>query len=203
MLKRRRQAIVKLYTEDKLSMMQIAQKLHLSTSGVRYYLEIAGVERRSSSEAITCLHITKFKKRQFVLKDGLTDMEEKIKIAGTMLYWGEGAKSGNTVKFVNSDPEMIKLFLTFLRVVCGISEERLKALVHMYPDQDKNILEIFWSRVANIPRLRFYKSHIHQGRAGTYKNKSLYGTLALNYSDKKLLKTILQWAEEYKKRMIS
>jgi hypothetical protein len=36
-------------------------------------------------------------------------------IAGCMLYWAEGSKSRNAVKFVNSDPEMVRLFVDFLR----------------------------------------------------------------------------------------
>src|SRR5437879_1769492 len=36
-------------------------------------------------------------------------------IAGCMLYWAEGSKSRNSVQFVNSDPEMVRFFVRFLR----------------------------------------------------------------------------------------
>ena len=45
--------------------------------------------------------------------------EEALRLAGVMLYWAEGCKGWSTVKFVNSDPSMIKLFLSFLREVCA------------------------------------------------------------------------------------
>ena len=115
-----------------------------------------------------------------------------------MLYWGEGAKTGGSVKFANSDPEMIKVFLNFLREICGIHEERLKALIHIYPDHNESELKFFWSESTGIPMERFYKSHVHNGKVGTYKNKSRYGTIAINYSDKKLLHVLLSWIDQYK-----
>ena len=35
--------------------------------------------------------------------------------AGCMLYWAEGSKSRNSVALDNSDPEVVRFFLTFLR----------------------------------------------------------------------------------------
>jgi len=189
--------IIKLYIKEKLSAMQIAEKLCVSDSVVRYWLKRRDIKKRSISEAITNLYLTKFSKKPFQLKENISRTDNELKISGAMLYWGEGAKTGGTIKFVNSDPKMIKLFLNFLRKICGIHEERLKALVHMYPDHNENELRKFWSRLTGIPLERFYKSHIHEGRGGTYKRKSQYGTIAINYSDKKLLNTLLLWIEQY------
>ncbi|MDP3956650.1 MAG: hypothetical protein Q8P97_01500 [bacterium] len=192
------QMMAKLYEVDQLSMVQIADKLNISPASVRHYLDKAGIKRRSISEAVTAINITRFNKVVFKLKSNLSITDKELKIAGAMLYWGEGAKGGGTVKFANSDPEMIKVFLCFLRKVCGIHEERLKALIHMYPDHNEQKLQKFWSSVTKISKNRFYKSYVHVGRVGTYKYKSLYGTLALNYSDKRLLETILFWINEYR-----
>jgi len=193
--------IIKLYVKERLSTIQIAERLEVSDSSVRYWLKKRNIKKRSISEAITNLYLTKFGKKPFQLKKSISGYDNELKISGVMLYWGEGAKTGGTIKFVNSDPKMIKLFLNFLRKICGIHEERLKALIHMYPDHNENGLKEFWSHLTNIPLERFYKSHIHKGRAGTYKNKSQYGTIAINYSDKKLLDTLLLWMKQYCKRL--
>ncbi len=37
--------------------------------------------------------------------------------AGCMLYWAEGEKSRNAVRFSNSDPEMMRFFIAFLRTL--------------------------------------------------------------------------------------
>lgn len=183
-------------------MAQIASKLGLSPSGVVYVLQKRGVGRRSISEAVTVLGITKHGKIPFSLKESLSREEQDLKIAGAMLYWGEGTKQGGSVKFANSDPEMVKVFLTFLRVVCGISEERLKVLIHRYPDQDPVYLQKFWSSVTNIPKERFYREFVHKGKVGTYKTKSKYGTLAISYCDTLLLNTILGWVDEYRQKLL-
>lgn len=189
------------YLKDNLSLAQIGVKFHVSPSTVVYYLDKYKIARRSRSEAVTQWHITKFHKKPIKIKKTFSDNEEKLRLAGVMLYWAEGCKGWGTVKFVNSDPDMVKLFLSFLRKICGIWEDRLKLLVHMYPDHDKDALIDFWSGVTQVPRENFYKSFIHIGKKGTYKKKSLHGTLVVNYSDKKLLDTINFWISGYRKKL--
>ncbi len=192
-------SITKLYLENGFSMAQIANKLKLSPSTVRYWLDKNGAKRRSRSEAINKWYLTKFNKKPFQLKSSLSSSDENLKTAGIMLYWGEGGKSGNVVKFTNSDPAMIRIFLKFLRIICGIDENRLKALIHIYPDHDEKKLLSLWMEKTSIPKERFYKSYLHEGKPGTYKNKSKYGTLTINYPDKRLLEIILGWIDYYKK----
>lgn len=194
--------IVELYEKQKYSAVQIAQKLNISDSSVRYCLSKKKIQKRSISEAITNVYLTRFNKKPFFLKENLSRKEIELKVAGIMLYWGEGAKTGNTIKFSNSDPEMIQLFLSFLRNICGISEERVKVLIHMYPDHNEKELKMFWAQITNLSEKQFYKSYIHKGEKGTYKNKSRHGTLAVNYSDKKLFNILLSWIDQYKKKLI-
>lgn len=191
--------ILNLYQQENLSMAQIADKLKLSPSTIRYWLDKNNIKRRTRSEAINDWYLTKFHKIPFQLKDRLSDDEKTLKTAGIMLYWGEGAKSGNVVKFTNSDPYMIKLFLKFLRNVCGVDEKRLKALLHIYPDHNEKELLSLWTEKTKIPKERFYKSYLHIGKKGTYKQKSKFGTLTVNYPDKRLLKLILDWINDYRK----
>ena len=193
--------IVPLYVKKGLSMMQIAKRFHISPTTVQTYLAKAGIQRRTVGEAITQLHRSKFHKKPFLLRSILSKRDEELKIAGTMLYWGEGAKHYGTVQFANSDPEMIKVFVRFLRGICGVSEPRLRALIHHYPDQNGEMLRDFWSSITRIPKENFYKATIHRGRTGTYKKKSPHGTLAINYSDTALLHVILSWIDEYKQRI--
>lgn len=194
--------IIDLYKNKKLSMAQIAEKLHVSFSVVQYALIKGNVARRSISEAITNVYITRFNKPGFKIKRDLSIVERRLQIAGIMLYWGEGGKRNSKVTFSNSDPEMIRVFLRFLREICGISESRLKAGLHIYPDHNESQLIGFWSSITAIPSSRFYKPFLHIGSKGTYKRKSLYGTLVLSYSDKSLLGQILAWIEEYKKETL-
>lgn len=193
--------LVTAYLEDNLSMAQVAAKFNISPSAVVYYLNKNKVNRRSRSDAVTQWHIIKYHKKPVTIKSVFSEKEEALRLAGVMLYWAEGCKGWGTVKFVNSDPSMIKLFLSFLRKVCGIWEDRLKLLIHMYPDQDENKLINFWSKLAKVSKNNFYQSFVHPKKKGTYKKKSLYGTLCINYSDKKLLTKINSWISEYQERL--
>ncbi len=178
-------------------MAQIASKFGISASAVVYYLNKHNVARRSRSDAVTQWNITELNKKPVKIKKKLSEKEEKLRLAGVMLYWAEGCKGWGTVKFVNSDPAMIRLFLAFLREVCGIWEDRLKLLIHMYPDHKESELIEYWSKVTRVPKENFYKSFLHNGAKGTYKKKALYGTITINYSDKKLLSRINSWIAEY------
>jgi hypothetical protein len=180
--------IVKMYVEDKLSAMQISESTPLSTSKIVRILEKNNVQKRTMSEAITQLNITKFHKVPFQLKEELSPAENDLKITGIMLYWGEGAKTGNTLKLANSNPDMIMVFLSFMRKICGVDEKRIKMILHLYRDQDQAFLERFWSSTTTIGLQNFYKTQILREKQGTYKNKSIYGmgpppfnTLIRNY----------------------
>lgn len=190
--------IVKMYREDKLSAAQISREAKLSISRIVRILERNTVQKRNVSEAITQLNITKFHKVPFQLKSELSPAENDLKITGIMLYWGEGAKTGNTLKLANSNPDMIKVFLLFMREICGVDGKRIKMIIHMYPDQDRASLEKFWSTATDIGLENFYKPQILKGKTGTYKTKSIYGTATIHYSDKKLLLQLLKWIDEYK-----
>lgn len=189
-----------LYIHSKLSEVQIGSRLTMSNRKVRRILDKHKIKRRSISEAISFLYITKFGKKPFRLRENLTEKDQILKAAGAMLYWGEGAKSNGSVAFSNSDPSMVTLFLHFLRRVCGIQEGRLRITLHYYQDQDLENLIAFWSKLTNVPRSHFYKSFLHMtGKKGTYKSRASYGTVSVQYSDKKLLTVILDWIREYQK----
>jgi hypothetical protein len=40
--------------------------------------------------------------------------------AGCMLYWAEGSKARNTLKFANSDRQMVRFFRHFLTDALGV-----------------------------------------------------------------------------------
>ena len=191
--------IINLYQKHFLSARQIADTLLVSESKVRYVLQKHKIPKRNLSEAIRQVYITKFDKKIFKVKKNLTRKEEKLKVAGVMLYWGEGTKQGTTVTLSNSNPEMVALFLQFLRVICGISEDRLRVVLHYYSGQNKEYLMSFWSKKTKIPLSQFYEPFEHIHRRGTYKSMSEYGTISLRYSDSKLLELINSWILESSK----
>ncbi|MCX6810678.1 MAG: hypothetical protein NTY30_03025 [Candidatus Berkelbacteria bacterium] len=195
-MKKTEKKISQLYNSG-LSVNQISEKLGITASRIRYFMKKSLIICRNHSDASKLLHMTKFGKKQFQIKKNLTVEEENLRVAGIMLYWGEGTKMGNSVVFSNSDPQMIVLFLAFLRTVCGIDENRLHLLLHVYDDQNEMQLKSFWSRITNIPINQFSKTFVHHGKTGSYKKVSKFGTISLRYSDKELLRVINDWIDKF------
>lgn len=171
--------------------------MRLNASRVRWVLKKYKIQKRTISEAVRQLYITKFDKKEFLLNTKLTPEQEKLKLAGIMLYWGEGTKKGHNVALANSDPVMVALFVRFLREICGIDENRLHITLHHYLDQNEPSLKKFWSKSLEIPLEQFYRSYAHLNTKGSYKKKSQYGTVSVQYSDVALLKVIIGWISEY------
>lgn len=155
------------------------------------------LKRRNLKDA--CVIKFAQKPLSFRKKEVLTAEEEKLKIAGTMLYWAEGSKSikSQWIDFANSDPCMIKLFLNYLRIIYQIDEKRLRVYLYCYSDQNISDLISFWSRECSISKEQFTKPYVRDdfrlcGR------KMTKGLIHVRYSDKKLWSEIMKMIEEYK-----
>ncbi|MCK4554091.1 hypothetical protein KAU19_03950 [Candidatus Parcubacteria bacterium] len=102
---------------------EIAKKLDVSIDAVYYFFRKHNIPRRSAKEN-NAIQFWR-KSPSFQIKNKLSHDEETLRIAGIMLYWGEGPQWAGEVivDFANSNVNMIKFFLAFLRKVCGIDEK--------------------------------------------------------------------------------
>ena len=196
--------ICSLYLKNRYSMAMVAEELKISPSKAQYWLEKNNISRRSRSEAGYLAHRQRFNKLPCNIKKKLLPKERELLITGLMLYWAEGwKKNSGHIAFSNSNPKMIQLFLKFLREICGIYENRLRVVLHLYENQNELELKKFWSKTTRIPLAQFNATYVHKGKSGTYKKKSKYGTLSLRYCDKKLLEQILKGIDEYADRFLN
>jgi hypothetical protein len=177
---------------------EIAKQLGVSVWSLYGFMDKNNIARRSYSEANFLVHKDK---PQFKVKTELTSAEEKLRIAGIMLYWAEGTLKGSTVDFANSDPRMIKIFMKFLREICGVCEERLRLYLYAYPYMDMNEVKVFWQDVTKIPQNQFTKPYIGKGNSDINKRKLAHGLVHIRYNDKKLLEMIGGWIREYAEKL--
>jgi hypothetical protein len=56
----------------------------------------------------------------------------RLHLAGCMLYWAEGSKDRNAVKLTNSDPDLLALFVRFLRECYSVPPERMTLSVNCH-----------------------------------------------------------------------
>ena len=60
----------------------------------------------------------------------------QLHLMGCMLYWAEGAKDRNYVHFTNSDPNMMKLFMRFLREELFINDDAVVIYIHCHTQDE-------------------------------------------------------------------
>ena len=189
-----RERIKELYWDKGYNVREIAKVLGASFWSVYNSMNRYKIARRDHSEAN---FITNKVKPQFISKETLTVEEENLKVAGIMLYWAEGTLRGNTVDFANSDPEMVRIFLKFLREICGIRDERLRIYLYAYSYQDIKMIKLYWHKVTGIPLSQFTKPYIRKGNLNLSQRKLLHGLIHVRYNDKRLLELIKSWIDEY------
>ncbi len=182
-----------LYERERLGVREVAIQLGVSPWRVYGLMRRHGIPRRRGSEQN---YATYKAKPQFALKQALSDTEVRLRIAGSLLYLAEGVKSGGTVDFVNSDPRLVRVFLAFLREVCGVAEPRLRVLLYAYADQDLVQLKRFWADVTKISEEQFVRPYVRPLRSGGNGRKMAHGLIHVRYNDTRLLKIILQWGSE-------
>jgi len=119
-------------------------------------------------------------------------MSSKVYQIGLTIFWTEGnhsqkGKGGKRVEVVNSNSEIIKIFLTFLRRFFKIDESRLRGRVQVHNKNEVEKTELFWSRITHISRKQFQKPIIKTSKVHkTSTNILPYGTFTITYNDTKL-----------------
>jgi len=79
---------------------------------------------------------------------------------GLGLYIGEGMKSTQITRFVNSNPAIVKIIIRWFVDVIGLRRENFTIRIHLYPDSNVRKSLQFWSETTNIPLSQFQKTQI-------------------------------------------
>ena len=176
----------KLYLEDKASMMEIAQSLNCSIRKIAYWMDKYGILRRTISDAIYQKHNPLGD--PFTVMPVRTKSDAKLMGLGLGLYWGEGNKANKTaVRMGNTDAELLKTFIDFLVRLFGIKKEDLHFSLQIFTDIDLAVALAYWTRKLGVQQSQFYKSTVTvSGSIGTYRKKSEYGVVTVDYHNKKL-----------------
>ena len=113
-------------------------------------------------------------------------------LIGIALYWGEGTKSernsNRSLSIANSDPDMIAVFLKFMRDILKIKEEKITAGIHVYPSTNVVEARNYWSSIIKLDSHKFYIVN-QVSRASRSKrpyNSLPYGTAVIKVCDRKL-----------------
>ncbi len=121
-----------------------------------------------------------------------------------LLYLCEGAKYPSTqgIRFGNSDPILIRVFILFLRTCFSITESKFRGEIMYRCDQDQDALIRYWSQVTGIPEENFYRRKPDSRTKGMPTKKIGYkGVCVINYLDTDLQLLLLALGEEMLQRV--
>ena len=100
---------------------------------------------------------------------------------GLALYAGEGGKTNGEVRFANSDPRMILVFVTWLRHFFDVDESRLRMRLYLHADLDLDAAIEFWSQLTAMPRSQFRKPYRAVADNTIRRNRHIYGCPGVSY----------------------
>lgn len=123
---------------------------------------------------------------------------------GLGLYLGEGSKTYELVRIINSDPQIINLAVKWFKNICGLENENITVAIHLYPDNNIKKCLNFWRKATGLPEKQFRKTQIDKrlDKSDKKKKKLPYGTAHLTIISNgevnfgvKLHRRIMGWIE--------
>lgn len=121
--------------------------------------------------------------------------ENMAKILCSLIYFCEGSKGVRSgVTFINSDPNLIRTFITLFKKGFKPNLKRLRALVHLHSYHNESKQIKFWSKITGIPKRQFTKSFIKK-EGGKNKKEGYQGCVSIRYRDVAVLEELLYTAK--------
>ena len=119
-----------------------------------------------------------------------------------MLYWAEGSKARNIVRLVNSDVELLKLFVEFLRREFDVARDSITLRCNLFADHldRQREVEQYWLDRLGLPASSLRKSHVNvysKYSQKKHKNKLPYGTCEVSAHSTRIVQTIYGSIQEY------
>lgn len=189
----------------------------LISSGVKNKLDkrskeksLAGLIKRNKRQTILAKERAK-STRASAAKEIGNISENDLFFIGLALYWAEGykrvilkngvEKTYHPVSMTNSDPELVKVFIRFLKISCKVDPLKIKANLRIFRHlNEKNILD-FWVKETGIPESNFDKTYLGISKSSMGKrpfNRLPFGVIQIRINDTQLFHRIMGWIEGLK-----
>ncbi len=182
-----------------LSYSEILKCVPVAKSTLSLWLRSVGLSKKQKQRltdkkiASALRGATRKKEQRLILSESLkkTARNEIGKISnrelfliGAALYWAEGSKQkdhsvSTRVRFSNSDPKMVKLFLLWLNKICKIPSPDIRCDLYIHEKKDIIRAKSFWQKEINLPIEGIY---FKRTKITKRKNvgKAYYGLISIN-----------------------
>lgn len=151
-------------------------------------------------------NILKHKRRIHLISNEAAIQFKKIKndpffVAGLVLYWAEGSKTNRRFEFINSDPDIIRLMMAWLRKIFKIKEKEILIRIFIHRIYKKENCEKFWSKIVGVPASKFAKTIYKPTPHLIKKNPSYKGCCRIELRGSEMFWKFCAWRELFKKTM--
>ncbi|MEK7161472.1 MAG: hypothetical protein AAB729_02155 [Patescibacteria group bacterium] len=187
--------------------LQLSEQAKNRLSARVYEGSLKGLIKKNKQQTLLAMAKAKNTRNKASKKIGKLSKKELL-ILGAGLYWGEGykrpiikngkARSYHPVSLSNSDPALISVFLRFLREICEVEENKIRAGLRIFQHQNAEELLQFWSKLTKIPKERFEKFYYGISKSSLGKrpfNILPFGTIQIRVNDTSLYHKIMGWIE--------
>ena len=115
--------------------------------------------------------------------------------AGCMLYWAEGTKSRTHCQLTNSDVNMLKYFIQFLKKFFSVKDEDIRIGCHYYDSNGLSNIEVenYWMEQLKVQQSSLVKTSVnHLARTSDKKRqeRTKYGVVKINVHDVRIVQII-------------
>lgn len=199
-----REEVIKLRKKG-FSYSEIRQFIHVSKSSLSLWLkdiilteeQIKRLRRKGEVARLLgskALKDARIKKQRRIISKAISEVKplniSDLWLVGVMLYWAEGAKQkeyhpSQRVCFSNSDPEMLKVFLRWLKECLHLNAEDVlfEIYIHETYKKTKEELSIYWSKITGFPlgklsTVYYKKNKVHSYRKN--RGESYHGVLRIS-----------------------
>ncbi len=190
------------------SLKEIAERLSVAKSSVSMWVRDITLSEKAERRLLTKITVgqltaarNKKAKTKAVEESYLQSASEELKdvridqqcakLLCAIMYWCEGVKSPmGGVCFINSDPDVIKKFLTLLRASFAIDEKKFRPCVHLHSYHSSEKQLDFWSKITDINKSQFIKPY-RKLNSGKRVRENYQGCIAIKYYSNDLARRLL------------
>jgi len=126
---------------------------------------------------------------------------DPLHLAGCMLYWGEGSKGRNSLKFSNSDSGMLKYYMNFLRQSLNVENEQIVIRIVCYLGNglEKEDIISYWLDILELPETCVAQivANVQPVSSQQKGRKLLYGTCEVAVHLTQIIQHVLGAIQEY------
>lgn len=113
---------------------------------------------------------------------------------GISLYWAEGTKRNGNCSFVNSDLEMVSVFVSWLETFAQVPRETLYYRLYLHKSYDHENCEQFWANGLRVSVSTFKRTVYKSSKSLVKKRPSYKGCMQMDVPrGKKLLYKLKVW----------